>query len=158
MPKTLHSANHLALGKEPVSGSVNIVRRVMYKGYYMLDNFIQHVPEEEDIKEQAVSCSLSLSKLRPACFSTGSKYGTENLEEMLESLENTIAGMNELLIFLRNYPPMFRQPYSTYLFMEKCMSGRQMEMERIINFLLYEDAPCSLPFRHPTNCWSSKSW
>ena len=77
----------------------------------MLDNFIQHVPEEEDRKEQAVSCSLSLSKLRPAkrvCFSTGSKYGTGNLEEMLESLENTIAGMNELLIFLRNYPPMFR--------------------------------------------------
>jgi len=101
------------------------------------------------VEEADGRCCLYLSKLRPAkrvCFSTGSKYGTENLEEMLESLENTIAGMNELLIFLRNYPPMFRQPYSTYLFMEKCMFGRQMEMERIINFLLYEDAPAHCHF------------
>ncbi|KAF8660361.1 hypothetical protein HU200_057943 [Digitaria exilis] len=123
---------------------LNIVRRVMHKSYYMLDTFIQHVPEQVDKKEQDVSCSLSLSKLRPAkevCFTTGSKYGTENLEEMLESLENTIAGMSEFLIFLRNYPPMFRQPYSTYLLMEKCMFSRQMEMAQIINFLLYEDDP-----------------
>jgi hypothetical protein len=41
---------------------------------------------------------------------------------------------------------MFRQPYSTYLFMEKCMFGRQMEMERIIIFLLYEDAPAYCQF------------
>ncbi|KAF8769209.1 hypothetical protein HU200_006712 [Digitaria exilis] len=89
---------------------LNIVRRVMYKGYYMLDTFIQHVTDQVDKKEQ-------------------------------DSLENTIAGMSEFLIFLRNYPPMFRQPYNTYLLMEKCMFGRQMEMERIINFLLYEDNP-----------------
>lgn len=123
---------------------LNVVRRVMYKGYYILDTFIQHVPVGEDKKEQGVSRFLSLSKLLPAkrvCFSTGSKYSIENLQEMLESLENIIAGMSDLEIFLRSYPPMFRQPYSTYLFMEKCMFGRQMEMERIINFLLYEDAP-----------------
>uniref|UniRef100_A0A0A9DID9 Uncharacterized protein n=1 Tax=Arundo donax TaxID=35708 RepID=A0A0A9DID9_ARUDO len=60
---------------------------------------------------------------------------------MLESVETTMSGMSEFVIFLKNYPPMFRQPYNTYLFIEKCMFGRQMEMEWVINFLLREEHP-----------------
>ncbi|WVZ61557.1 hypothetical protein U9M48_011413 [Paspalum notatum var. saurae] len=126
---------------------LNILRRVMYRGYYMPHSLILRIPEEE--REHGVSRFLSLSISRPAkrvCFSTGSKYGTENLEKMLHSLEVAIAGMSEFLIFLRNCPPMFRQPYSTYLFIEKYMFGRQMEMERVINFLRHEEPPVHCDF------------
>ncbi|TVU35285.1 hypothetical protein EJB05_17169, partial [Eragrostis curvula] len=34
-----------------------------------------------------------------------------------------------------------REPYSKYLFMEKCMFGRQAEMENIISFLLQPEPP-----------------
>ncbi|KAF8731421.1 hypothetical protein HU200_016483 [Digitaria exilis] len=65
-----------------------------------------------------------------------SKYGIEKIEDMLECVEIAIASMSEFVVFLRNCPPMFRQPYSTYLFVQNCMFGRQVEMERVINFLL----------------------
>jgi hypothetical protein len=82
---------------------------------------------------------LSLSKR--ARFSAGGKCGAEKLQQVLENLEITIAGMSEFVVFLSNCRPMFRQPYSTYLFMEKCMFGRQIEMERAISFLLHEEPP-----------------
>ncbi|CAL5034358.1 unnamed protein product [Urochloa decumbens] len=144
---TVEEAEGRCITSQAMLQQLRILRKVMYKGYYMLDNFICHVPEEEkDKKIHGVSRYLSLSKFSPAKRSAGSKYSTENLEQMVESLEITIAGMSELVIFLRNYPPMFRQPYNTYLFMEKCMFGRQMEMERVVNFLLHEEPPSHCNF------------
>lgn len=82
------------------------------------DTFICHAPEEEGKKGHGVSRSLFLSKfsaVKQVCFSAVRKSGTENLEPMLESLEITITAASKLIIFLRNYPPMFWQPYSMYL-------------------------------------------
>ncbi|PAN09258.1 hypothetical protein PAHAL_2G008900 [Panicum hallii] len=144
---TVEEAEGRCIRNQAMLQQLNILRKVMYKGFYMLDTFICDVPEEEKgKKDHGVSRSLSLSKFSPAKLSAGSKYDTENIEQMLESLEITVAGMSELVIFLRDYPPMFRQPYSTYLFMEKCMFGRQMEMERVINFLLHEEPPVHCNF------------
>ncbi|TVU06984.1 hypothetical protein EJB05_47022, partial [Eragrostis curvula] len=44
--------------------------------------------------------------------------------------------MKELVVLLGGCPRVTRQPYSTYLFMERCMFGRQMEKEEIIGFCL----------------------
>jgi len=108
---TVEEAEGRCITNQAKLQQLNILRTVMCRGYYMLDTFIQHVPEEEDKKDHCVSRFLSLSKFSPAkrvCFSTARKYGAGKLEEMLRSLDTTITGMTEFVIFLRNYPPMFR--------------------------------------------------
>ncbi|KAF8713884.1 hypothetical protein HU200_027862 [Digitaria exilis] len=47
-----------------------------------------------------------------------------------------IIGSNELVMFLKNYPRMYRQPYSMHLLLGNCMFGRQRETELVIDFLL----------------------
>ncbi|WVZ61547.1 hypothetical protein U9M48_011404 [Paspalum notatum var. saurae] len=151
---TIEEAEGRCITNQAMLHQLNILRRVMNRGYYMLHSLILHIPKEEEWRgkrgEHGVSRFLSLSISRPAvkrvCFGTGNKYGTENLEKMLKSLEIAIAGMSEFLIFLRNCPPMSRQPYSTYLSIEKCMFGRQMELQRVINFLLHEEPPVHCDF------------
>ncbi|KAF0919505.1 hypothetical protein E2562_029624 [Oryza meyeriana var. granulata] len=55
---------------------------------------------------------------------------------VVESLEAALGGAKELVVLLGGYPRLTRQPYSAYLFMERCMFGWQVEMEQIIGFLL----------------------
>ncbi|GJN06179.1 hypothetical protein PR202_ga23881 [Eleusine coracana subsp. coracana] len=58
------------------------------------------------------------------------------LHVMVENLEDALSDMREFVVLLGGCPRVTRQPYNTYLFMESCMSGRQMEKEEIISFLL----------------------
>jgi hypothetical protein len=37
---------------------------------------------------------------------------------------------------MASYPPFHRQPYSAHLFIDRCMFGRHMEKERVMEFLL----------------------
>uniref|UniRef100_A0A0E0I024 Rx N-terminal domain-containing protein n=1 Tax=Oryza nivara TaxID=4536 RepID=A0A0E0I024_ORYNI len=55
---------------------------------------------------------------------------------VVESLEAALGGAKELVVLLAGCPRLSRQPYSAYLFMERCMFGRQMEKEQIVDFLL----------------------
>ncbi|KAG0552219.1 hypothetical protein BDA96_01G490100 [Sorghum bicolor] len=40
-----------------------------------------------------------------------------------------------------NYPPLHQQPYSAHLFIDRCMFGRHMEKERVMEFLLQTEEP-----------------
>lgn len=91
--------------------------------------------------------SSMLCKLRPAkrlrASSTGSGSSNreavplsgannsihEELQQMVNTLEDTMAGMKEFLFFLESYPRILRQPYGTYLILDNCMFGRQTELE-----------------------------
>ncbi|CAL4957414.1 unnamed protein product [Urochloa decumbens] len=95
------------------------LRESMYRGYYMLDT------SEVQLYRRNGGVEVSQYKLQVQIM--------DNLEAMLDD-------MKEFLSVLMNCPPIVRQPYSTYLFMERCMFGRQVEKEHIINFLL---SPCS---------------
>ncbi|GJN37838.1 hypothetical protein PR202_gb26831 [Eleusine coracana subsp. coracana] len=57
------------------------------------------------------------------------------LHVMVENLEAALSDMREFVVLLGGCPRVIRQPYNTYLFMESCMFGRQMEKEEIISFL-----------------------
>ncbi|KAL6615954.1 hypothetical protein ACP70R_038224 [Stipagrostis hirtigluma subsp. patula] len=63
------------------------------------------------------------------------------LQRMLGTLHSIIEDMGEFIVFLKSYPPISREPYNRYLFMENCMFGRQAEMEKVINFLLQPEPP-----------------
>uniref|UniRef100_A0ACD6A0R8 Uncharacterized protein n=1 Tax=Avena sativa TaxID=4498 RepID=A0ACD6A0R8_AVESA len=68
----------------------------------------------------------------------------EELQRMVDTLEDTMAGIKEFLFFLELYPRIFRQPYGTYLILDNCMFGRQTEREHVLNFLLCPNATSNL--------------
>ncbi|KAL6840833.1 hypothetical protein ACP4OV_029359 [Aristida adscensionis] len=67
----------------------------------------------------------------------------KRLDKMLEGIEAMIGDMGEFAVFLKGYPRICRQPYSVHLFLDKVMFGRQIEKEKIINFLLQPAAATS---------------
>uniref|UniRef100_A0A0D9XPD5 Disease resistance N-terminal domain-containing protein n=1 Tax=Leersia perrieri TaxID=77586 RepID=A0A0D9XPD5_9ORYZ len=124
-----------------------------YLGYYMLDKVKFQIPKEESIKDEvsheihssAVTTSNSTKRFRfadavrkhtPVAFGGRS---TISLKVVVEDLETTITDMREFVMLLGNYPRLPRQPCSTYLHIDKCMFGRRMEKEQVINFLLCND-------------------
>ncbi|CAM0905225.1 unnamed protein product [Alopecurus aequalis] len=126
---------------------LSMLRNAVYRGSYVLDIFRCSAHREGEVKEkQVVPHSWALSKFNFAkrfrLPSDGNTQTLQELERVLDSLRTMILDVSELVIFLTTYPRLHRQPYSTHLLLEKCMFGRQMEMELVINFLLQTQA-CS---------------
>ncbi|KAL6647696.1 hypothetical protein ACP70R_015133 [Stipagrostis hirtigluma subsp. patula] len=120
---------------------LDMLRDAMHRGYYMLDTFRYQSHNKEEAKDQIVSHSSLLSKVNPAkdlCFSGGtSAQILEEMQKALDSLSSMILDVNKLVQFLASYSRMYRQPYSMHLLLSKCMFGRQMETQLVINFLLH---------------------
>ncbi|CAL5091784.1 unnamed protein product [Urochloa decumbens] len=118
---------------------LNILRKEMYRGHFTIDNLRRKADEEYNkSKDHAVSHPFALSKFNPAkrlFFSTGVTHGEKELHQVLYNLNEIVGDMSEFTIFLKNYP-LYRQPYRMHLILDKCMFGRQMEMDRIMNFLM----------------------
>ncbi|XP_048560180.1 disease resistance protein RGA2-like [Triticum urartu] len=120
---------------------LSILRQEMYRGYYTLDMFSCRAHEDDRTKDY----SFAPSKFNPAkrvCFYSGNSEGAaqaELLEQVICSLRNTIEDVSEFVMFLNSYPCLHLQPYNMYLLLDKCMFGRQMEMELVMNFLLQEE-------------------
>uniref|UniRef100_A0A0E0C7A5 Disease resistance N-terminal domain-containing protein n=1 Tax=Oryza meridionalis TaxID=40149 RepID=A0A0E0C7A5_9ORYZ len=55
---------------------------------------------------------------------------------MVDTIKNGV--LQHEMVNDEGYPHINRQPYSQHLILEKCMFGRQAEIERITNFLLRE--------------------
>lgn len=91
------------------------LRDAMYQGYYVLDTSKVHASRPNRVVAVGQQCKL---------------------QSYMNNLEAILDGMKEFSIVLMQCPPLFRQPYSAYIFMESCMFGRSLEKERIINFLL----------------------
>ncbi|WVZ88653.1 hypothetical protein U9M48_035147 [Paspalum notatum var. saurae] len=118
---------------------LKMLREDLHKGYYVLDKF-----RYLDHEEAKVNVHQSRSLSNPGkCFPppASSRQGKKELELALDSVQSMVTNMCEFVAFLKNYPPMCRQPYSMYLYFETCMYGRQAEIERSINFLLQRQAP-----------------
>uniref|UniRef100_A0A0D9Y8A9 NB-ARC domain-containing protein n=1 Tax=Oryza glumipatula TaxID=40148 RepID=A0A0D9Y8A9_9ORYZ len=111
----------------------------MYRGYYTLDTFRFRAHDVKKEKDHGVSYSFILSKFNHAkrvCFRSDSDERVKELKVVV-SLETIIGDANEFIKLSSTYPCLSRQPYSMYLLLDKCMFGRQMEMECVINFLLH---------------------
>ncbi|WVZ61567.1 hypothetical protein U9M48_011420 [Paspalum notatum var. saurae] len=118
---------------------LDMLRGAMHRGYYMLDSFRYQSRDKEDAKDQSVSPSFSLSKVSPSrylCSSTRKAELFEQMQEAVQILNNLIFDSNELVIFLKSYPRMCRQPYSMHLMLANCMFDRKVEIELVISFLL----------------------
>ncbi|CAL5066244.1 unnamed protein product [Urochloa decumbens] len=127
---------------------LNLIRKEMYIGCHALDIFVCRYHRETARDQQDVSPSSSTpSRFNPAkrlCFRGGSGSSEQDrLFEVFGRLEATIRDASELFVLLSGCPRRCRQPYSMYLLLDNCMFSRQMEMERLMEFLLQEDASSS---------------
>ncbi|KAM0840888.1 hypothetical protein ACQ4PT_059370 [Festuca glaucescens] len=121
----------------------------MFRGYYLLDSFKSTQKKTND--EEVSGSSFAQSKFNPAKrFRRLSSYtqidsivvgrgSTKELKQFILVLESMVADLKEFSIFLMSYPRMYRQPYGSYLILNKCMFGRQMEREEAISFLLQDE-------------------
>ncbi|KAG8055606.1 hypothetical protein GUJ93_ZPchr0001g32486 [Zizania palustris] len=129
---------------------LRMVRDVMYRGYYFLDNFRYRIVQPHARDEVGDHNLLDLShssSLKRFCLSTrtweimSDVLEKKELQKMLCRLENIVSDMHEFIVFVSSYPRVNRQPYCSYLLLENCMFGRQAEQERVINFLLEPHPP-----------------
>ncbi|CAO2198448.1 unnamed protein product [Urochloa humidicola] len=108
---------------------LNQLRGEMCRGAYVLDAFTRRAIEPTRRRSQAMAASRSLG-LRRGSDATG------ELSVLVLSMEAALSDMKEFVVLLGACPRLNRQPYNTYLYMERCMFGRQMEKEQIVSFLL----------------------
>ncbi|KAL6647737.1 hypothetical protein ACP70R_015174 [Stipagrostis hirtigluma subsp. patula] len=124
---------------------LNMLRKEMYRGHFTMDNFRMQATERYvKSNHHDVSHPFAQSKFNAAkrlIFSTGDTQRKNELQQVLDNLNNIIIDASEFLEFLKNYSPRYRQPYSMHLFLEKSMFGRQMEMQRIMSFLMLPPTP-----------------
>ncbi|WVZ61652.1 hypothetical protein U9M48_011490, partial [Paspalum notatum var. saurae] len=135
---------------------LNVLRKEMYRGYFIMGNLKRQGTETNNYKGHDVSNSFILSKfnsVKRLFLSNVDIHRETDLQQVIDNLSNIMEDVNGIVVLLNNYPPLYRQPYSMHLFIEKCMFGRQMEMERIMTFLMQkEDQDCVgvLPIVGPT--------
>ncbi|KAM0850880.1 hypothetical protein ACQ4PT_052772 [Festuca glaucescens] len=138
---------------------LKLLRQGMYRGHYILDALRLGAIGKEEEEDGGLSHSSSaVSKFIPAkrlrfsrstgsgsCNTEAQLFGTNNniqeeLQRVVDTLADTMAGMNEFLFLLESYGRILRQPYGAYLLLDNCMFGRQMERQRVLNFLLCSSA------------------
>ncbi|CAL5049996.1 unnamed protein product [Urochloa decumbens] len=73
--------------------------------------------------------------------------GTERLAAVVEELEGlTRDYMREFIMLVQGYPRKVHRPVTTTLYMDRCVFGRHVEKERIVDFLLHRAPPNRAPF------------
>ncbi|XP_051218086.1 putative disease resistance protein RGA1 [Lolium perenne] len=149
----VHVVVEEAEGRQITSRSMleqlKLLREAMYRGYFVLDSFkYRSCQEPESNKEDndgdiGVTRSFALSKINSAKRvqlllgrSSRGAIGEDDLRRVLLRLDAIITDTGEFASFLAGYPRLRRQPHDTYMLLERCMFGRHVEMEHIINFLL----------------------
>ncbi|CAL5077351.1 unnamed protein product [Urochloa decumbens] len=147
LQRTLLQANIIineAIGRQITNQAIlqqlDMLRDAMYQGCYILDTFRYQCHDEENEKDQVVTHSFSLSEvnsLKGIYFSNRRTHVLEQLKDALDNLSSMILDVKELAVFLTGYPRLYRQPYSMHLLLSKCMFGRQMEAQLVLNFLLH---------------------
>lgn len=143
----------------------------VHRGHYALDTFRcqtsrLHQEEASSSNGQSIvnrrwpvasSVFSKVDSVKDLCIpsaATGRQI-SEEMQEVLDHLSAMIVDAHELVLFLANDSGrMDRQPYSMYLLLGNCMFGRQMEVQLVIDFLLYAqhsgaEEPAVLPIVGP---------
>lgn len=156
---TVEEAERRRVTNQAMLQQLHLMREGMYRGYYLLNAITRHVDgggqdkaRGREVSRLKHSSSLALSEFNPAkriCIlparttttttvtaSYTRREAEAELQGVLIDMERMASDMKELTLFLSCYPPLPREPYSSHLWLENRMFGRDAEYERIIRFLL----------------------
>ncbi|CAO2192906.1 unnamed protein product [Urochloa humidicola] len=124
---------------------LHMMRKEMYRGYYMLDTYLCQDHEGDKAKgDEAGQYFTLLSRINPAkrlCIRSGNSENRKELMRVLGNLETALQDAAEFIKLSGRYSRIPRQPYNMYYFLDNCMFGRQMEMEHVFNFLFQTQSP-----------------
>lgn len=122
---------------------LELLREQMFRGHCVLDAFRFRDEEEDEVTPRfALSKFNRAKRIRFSDSSSNTQIqtrSTNDLHQTVTSLERIIGDTKEFVVFLMSYPPVYRQPYSTHLYLDGCMFNRQMERENAISFLLQRE-------------------
>ncbi|CAL5002736.1 unnamed protein product [Urochloa decumbens] len=125
---------------------LNAFMDVVWQAYYLIDSFESEDTEENsghDEVRNAYSFSLSNPCKRVCrmsdCVKRLLRGDMSKLQEVMGLLEAVAANLRQFDALVAGYPRRPRQPYDSYMCADKCMFGRHVEREQIINFLFEKD-------------------
>ncbi|CAL4899401.1 unnamed protein product [Urochloa decumbens] len=137
----VEEADERHISNQAMLRQLSQLRKEMYRGYHTLDTFRCRGAHEENQVSPSFTPSIFSPVKRIRFSSDGSSSKHDQIRQVLGCLEAAVRDMSELVVFLSGCPRRCRQPYSMYLIVDHCMFGRQMEMARIMEFLLQEEVP-----------------
>lgn len=121
----------------------------MFRGYHVLDTYValDKIGEIEEVSGLLQWPSAITRRRRMANLATRACC---QVQSTLQNLETTVTNMTEFVVLLTgcDYKRMFRSPYSSYLYIDNFMFGRQVEKQQVISILLQDNpsrAPTVLP-------------
>lgn len=124
---------------------LKILTEAMFRGYHVLDTYapLMKMGELEEASSiwpfAAVTCSR---RRRTANLTTVSCQ----VQSAVETLETTVANMTEfIMLLITGCGRMPRSPYSSYLYIDNFMFGRQVEKQQAISILMQDNAFRSAP-------------
>jgi len=120
----VEEADERHISNQAMLRQLSQLRKEMYRGYHTLDTFRCRV---------SPSFTTSTSIFSPAKRIRFSSDGSsseqeEQFRQALGCLEIIIRDASELVVFLSGCPRRSRQPYGTYLILDNCMFGGQMDV------------------------------
>lgn len=106
----------------------------MFRGYDVLDTYLplEKIGEIHEVSGlygwlYPITKRPHMEKTSKACC---------QVQTTLENLETTVTNMTDFVVLLMGCRRMFRSPYSSYLYIDNFMFGRQVEKQQVINILL----------------------
>ncbi|XP_006654698.1 disease resistance protein RGA2-like [Oryza brachyantha] len=128
---------------------IELLREQMFRGYCILDVFRFRDEEDKVRPPFALSKFNRAKRIRLSDSSNSSDNSPirarsmDDLHQTVSSLERIMGDTKESVVFLMSYPPIYRQPYSMHLYLDRCMFSRHMERENAISFLLQTGPPAA---------------
>ncbi|KAJ1295975.1 hypothetical protein BS78_01G263600 [Paspalum vaginatum] len=119
-----------------------------FRGYDVLDTYLPllKIGGIEEVSGLSI-WPFAITRCLHMAKSTTVSY---QVQSAIKTLETTVANMTEFIMILAGCRRMFRSPYSSYLYIDNFMFGRQVEKQQVINILMQgnpfrSSAPTVLP-------------
>uniref|UniRef100_A0A0D9XHK4 Disease resistance N-terminal domain-containing protein n=1 Tax=Leersia perrieri TaxID=77586 RepID=A0A0D9XHK4_9ORYZ len=118
---------------------LKMLTEAMYEGYHVLDTYgpLEHIGAVGEISDSYALDFHYVRRFRLA----GNTIVSREVESSLENLETIIDNIKEFVSLLNGCERMFRNPYSTYLYIDNFMFGRQVERQQIMSILMLDSHP-----------------
>lgn len=118
---------------------LKMLTEAMYKGYHVFDTYgpLELIKEAGEVSD---SYALDFHYVRRFHLSGGTIVSRE-VKSSLENLETVLDNLKEFVSLLNGCERIIRNPYSTYLYIDNFMFGRQVERQQIMSILMLDDHP-----------------
>ncbi|XP_006662160.1 uncharacterized protein LOC102720463 [Oryza brachyantha] len=120
---------------------LKMLTEAMFEGYHVLDTYgpLELIRASGEVSDSYAVDFHYVRRFRLA----GSTIVGKEVKSSIENLETVIDNIKEFVSLLNGCERMFRNPYSTYLYIDNFMFGHQVERQKIMSILMLDGHPRS---------------